>query len=189
MKKITLTILAIFLLGSLVSHAQVKSNLIKTSLSAPLFRTYVLAYERVLNPDMGLQLGFYYLDWKVSGTGLGGFAITPEFRYYLSETREAPNGAFIAPFLRYHSYNGESADLDPMDPDYAKASITIFGGGLLVGAQRVFKDVISLSAFIGPSYSTANIDYEDNVNDVDLDFGTFNGGFSVRAGINIGVAF
>lgn len=189
MKKITISLLVICLAGTLVSQAQVKSNVVKTSLSAPLFRTYVLAYERVLNADMGVQLGFYYLDWKVSGTGLDGFAITPEFRYYLSEKREAPNGAFVAPFLRYHKYNGESADLDPLDPDYAKASVSIFGGGLIVGAQRVFKDVISLSAFIGPSYSTANIDYEDNVNDADLDFGTFNGGFSVRAGINIGVAF
>ena len=189
MKKIALTIIALCMLGSFASQAQVKKNIVKTSLSAPLFRTYVLAYERTLNADMAVQLGFYYLDWKTSGTGLDGFAITPEFRYYLSENREIPNGAFIAPFLRYHNYKGESADLEPTDPEYAKASVSILGGGLVVGVQRVFKDVISLSAFIGPSYSTANISYEDNDESVNLDFGAFDGGFGVRAGINIGVAF
>ncbi|MGC9342127.1 MAG: DUF3575 domain-containing protein, partial [Bacteroidales bacterium] len=149
------------------------------SLASPFLNTYVLAYERVLNKDMGAQLGFYYTGANALEAKFSGFAITPEFRYYLSESKTAPNGAFVAPFLRYQNFTLEDEE------SLASGTLTSFGGGLLVGVQRVFKETITLSAFIGPAYVSPKIDYEDP----EEDFFSRDGGFWARAGINIGIMF
>ena len=73
----------------------------------------------------------------------------PSFRYYLSES-PAPNGSFIAPTLHYR----EDAD---------------FGGGIMVGHQRLFKEKISLEVFVGPEF--------------------FSSGVNIWGGINLGIAF
>lgn len=122
MKKIIVIIsLALIICGSLV-NAQEKSNLIKTSLFFPLLETFTLSYERVLNHEMSLQGTIFAGDIFV-------IAVMPEFRYYLSENRIAPDGTFIAPYMLI----GEE-----------------IGGGVLVGVQRLFKAKISLDAFLGP---------------------------------------
>ena len=61
----------------------------------------------------------------------------PSFRYYLSES-PAPNGSFIAPTLHYR----EDAD---------------FGGGIMVGHQRLFKEKISLEVFVGPEFFSSGV--------------------------------
>lgn len=179
MKKIIAILLfAIFSLTGIV-NAQNK-NIIKTSLTSPFLSTYVLAYERALNEDMGLQLGFYYTGASTLDVTFSGFSITPEFRYYLSEQKTAPNGAFIAPYLRYQNFT-----LDD-DETGASATLTGIGGGVLIGIQRVFKETISLSAFIGPAYIAPSVDYDDP----DTEFFTRDtGGFWARAGVNVGIAF
>lgn len=188
MKKFLLPLLfvsAIFI--SSVSYGQV-SNVVKTSLSAPLFRVYTLAYEKAFNEDMSVQLGLgYFAGWKIGDGKIDGFTVTPEFRYYLNEEKGAPKGGFIAPYVRYASYNlvvGESTD-----PDYGKASLNVIGGGILVGTQKIFKDVISLEAFIGPAYANANLKVKEGTGiTADYDLKLLDG-FTVRAGITLGVAF
>ena len=64
-----------------------------------------------------------------------------EYRYYLSETKPAPSGAFIAPY-------GQLAD------DGITSGLS---GGLLIGYQRLFKQKIALEAFIGPGLSTEGV--------------------------------
>ncbi len=186
MKKVLLTLIAVSIIGSGVIQAQEKQNLLKTSLTSVFFKTYVLAYERVLNQDMSVQLGGFYMGWSVGDAKLDGFAITPEYRYYLSESKNAPSGGFIAPFIRYQNYSFKSQDLEPTDPSYGEGSLSAIGGGLLIGYQRLFKETISLSAFIGPSYNSSNISYESNEDAFDFDL--FNG-FGARAGVNVGIAF
>ncbi len=179
MKKI-IVLLTIISLGMGVTQAQLKSNVIKTSLVSPFMNTYVLAYERALNEDMGVQLGFYYTGADVLNANFSGFSLTPEFRYYLSEEKSAPNGAFIAPYLRYQSFT--------IDEQSGTASATLngIGGGLLIGVQRIFKETISLSAFIGPAYISPSVEYEDPENRF---FDRGDGGFWARAGINVGLVF
>jgi len=179
MKKITVLILFTLFMFSAVVNAQ-KSNLIKTSLTSPFLKTYVIAYERVVNENVGAQLGFYYTGASTLDVQFSGFAITPEFRYYLSEEKAAPNGAFIAPFFRYQSFTLEDQE------NIASANFTGIGGGLLIGIQRVFKETISLSAFIGPSYISPSVEYNDPGNEF---FDKGSGGFWARAGVNIGIAF
>jgi hypothetical protein len=124
-------IIIVFILFNLVNlNAQVKSNLIKTSLVFPLGEIFEISYERVFNDDMGAQLSLFF-------GGEMELGVMPEFRYYLSETRLAPNGAYVAPFLL--------------------TSIDISGGGIMVGYQRLFKEKISLEASLGPFITTEGV--------------------------------
>lgn len=181
MKKLLLSLIIILFAGSSVLLAQGKQNVVKTSLTSIFLKTYLGAYERVINPDMSGQLGFYYTGAKAGDIILSGYCITPEFRYYLSEEKAAPNGGFIAPFLRYQSFTIEE------DGGVGSATYTAIGGGILVGVQRVFKEKITLSAFIGPWYSNPDFTYEDPDESFDLTF--LDGSFRVRSGVNIGFAF
>ncbi len=169
-----------------ITHAQERSNVIKTSLTAPIIRTYTLAYERVLNKDMSVQLGgAYFAGWEIGDTRLDGFSIIPEYRYYLSESKTIPSGAFIAPFIRYGSIGLESGDAGT--PDYVKASLTNIGGGVLVGVQRLFKETISLEAFIGPAYYDLSVKVESGMEE-NASLGLLEG-FSVRLGVTVGIGF
>lgn len=183
-KTITLAIALVFA-GTAFMSAQ-KSNVVKTSLTAPLIRTYTLAYERALNEDMSVQLGGgYFAGFKLGDSRLDGFNITPEFRYFLSDEKIAPAGGFIAPYFRYGNLGLESGD--PGDPEYGKATLTAIGGGVLVGVQKLFKETISLEAFIGPAYTNASVDVE--VGDEEAFDLKFFDGFGLRLGVTLGVAF
>jgi hypothetical protein len=179
MKKFLLSFVFFILMGTFITNAQ-HSNVVKTSLTAPFLRTGLIAYERVLNEDMSVQLGFYYTESTILDASFKGFAITPEFRYYLSEDKLAPNGAFLAPFFRYQSFT-------LTDNDGIEGSLNVVGGGILIGIQRVFKDQITLSAFGGPSFVSPSIDVKNQSET--LDFGETTGRVWARAGINLGIVF
>jgi hypothetical protein len=182
MRKIfqSLTLIVAAICISLSVNAQdVKQNLIKANLMSPLVRTGSFFYERVLNEDMSLQMGFFYSGASVSETKFRGWGLTPEFRYYLSD-KPAPSGIYFAPYARYQSF-----DLS-VTGEVGSATYSSMGGGLLVGAQRVMKNVISLEAYIGPSYSKGNIKISDD-NQNSYDTGFFDG-FGVRFGVTIGLA-
>jgi hypothetical protein len=164
-----------------VDAQDVSQNVIKANLFSPVVRTGSFFYERVLNEDMSIQLGFFYSGASISETKFRGFGITPEFRYYLSESKPAPSGVFVAPYLRYQSFDLSATG------EIGTATLSGMGGGLLVGAQRLLKNTISIEAFIGPSYSSNKVSYSDD-SDGDFDFGMFDG-FGVRFGFTVGIAF
>jgi hypothetical protein len=175
--KLLFSLLFVFLVSPLI--AQPKNN-IKTNLFSPLLKTYVLAFEHALNESSSVQLGFYYTGFKISDTKLNGFAITPEYRFYLGE-KPAPAGTFVAPYLRYQSY--KLSNVNTTD----EGKYSAFALGLLIGHQMILKDVISMEAFIGPSYSFGSVDVTSgsvtNLNISKLD------GFGVRLGVMLGFAF
>jgi hypothetical protein len=104
-------------------NAQVKKNIIKTSLVFPLGEVFELSWEHVVNTDLSFQLSGF------TGGKLE-LGLMPELRYYLSETREAPDGVFVAPFLFTSSEQS--------------------GGGVMVGVQKLFKGKVTLDACLGP---------------------------------------
>ena len=65
----------------------------------------VLKYERVFSENLSAQLGFFYaFSFPIYDSDVyyaTGFAITPEFRYYLSNKNPAPRGIYLAPNYRY----------------------------------------------------------------------------------------
>jgi len=159
-----------------------KSNVLKVNLFSPIVKSGSFFYERVLNEDMSTQLGFFFTFYKPEGYGISGFGITPEFRYYLSQA-SAPKGIFVAPFLRYQQF--EVTD----NSTSGVGKLTSYGGGLLIGAQTLLKETITIEAFLGPVYYATNAKVVSGTSSAD-DFvlSPFDG-FTVRGGITVGFAF
>jgi hypothetical protein len=124
-----------------VIGATTKKNIIKTSMIFPFGKIFNISYERMVGKD--ISLAFELL------VGEGNVAFSPQLRYYLSENMNAPSGTFISPVIIFGS--------------------ELAGAGLTIGRQRVFKDKISIDAYLGPAYYTE--------------------GMAVWGGINVGIAF
>lgn len=161
--------------------AQAQSNAVKINIFSPIFKTINVSYERVLKETSSFQLGFYYTGASLSSLKYSGFGITPEYRFYLSETA-APQGFYAAPFLRYQSVNLT------VDGSSSEANFSAVGGGLVVGKQWVFKQLVTLDLFIGPSYSSGKVDVKSGSEDDFNISGAFDG-FGLRTGLTLGVAF
>jgi hypothetical protein len=179
MKKLALFAIAAFILSTGLMGQ--KMNALKTDLFSAFLRTGVLKYERALNEDMSFQLGFFYTGYSPSDTEarLSGFGITPEFRYYLSE-KAAPAGTYLAPNVRYMKVTVEDETTDE------SGSLNSFGFAFNIGHQAVFKDVILIDGWIGPSYNFRN--FEESTGTLDPGIATANG-FGIRLGVAIGIVF
>ena len=160
-------------------------NAIKLNFLSPIVQTLNLSYERTTGPSQSFQLGFYYTGAKSRDVKLRGFGITPEYRFYLGEEKPAPDGFYIAPFLRYTKYDLTSeAD---QDQQTSRGTYTSFGGGFVVGRQWVFKKRATFDMFIGPKMQSRNVTTNSG-NDDDFNIGLF-GRFGLRAGVTVGLAF
>ena len=179
MKKVIFLFIGILFLGMNL-NAQ-KRNVIKTNLFSPIIRTGHLIYERALNDDMSLQLGFFYTGYKDKDTDatLSGWGITPEFRYYLSENKPAPAGIYLAPTARYNKFTISDDAGD-------EAELSAFGFSINFGAQMILKDIVAIDAFIGPSYNFR--DFKETIGEVESPIQEANG-FGIRIGLCIGLAF
>jgi len=169
----------VVLLSVLSFKSQAQENAVKLNIFSPIVKTFNIAYERKVNATSSFQLGFFYSGYKAGDTKFSGFGITPEYRFYLSET-EAPQGVYVAPFVRYQSFKLED------EPSSSKADFSAFGGGVIVGKHWIFKERISLDIFIGPSYSSGSVKGSSNGSTFDTD--AFDG-FGIRTGLTLGVAF
>ena len=179
MKRTTLLISAIVVISTSL-QAQ-KMNNIKTDLFSPIIRTFAIKFERAFTEDISGQLGFFYTGYndRDSETTLNGFGITPEFRFYLSDS-PAPSGTYLAPNIRYMSLTA----VDPLVNE--EATLTSIGFAINLGKQVLLKDIVLIDAWVGPSYNFRSV--EDPTGDVDIGISEVNG-FGIRLGIAIGLAF
>ena len=191
MKKLATSALAAtaLLLGSTAASAQ--TNALKVNLLSPLFKTGSFFYEHKLNDASSLQLGGLVTYWGLGDTKISGFAITPEYRRYLSNDKQALEGFYVAPFVRYQNL-GLSLQTTAADGTEAtaKATLNTIGGGVVVGHQWVFRQRITLDTFFGPSYNSnfAKVKASGGDESASFDVGSFQG-FSLRTGVTLGVAF
>jgi hypothetical protein len=155
-------------------------NVVKVNIFSPLVRTGSLFYERALSENKSLQLGVFFTGMKLDNTRFSGYGITPEFRYYLSST-DAPKGVYLGSYLRFQSFSLKD------ETSSAKGTHTSLGGGLLIGRQWIFKDKISLDAFIGPGYNGGKTEVESGENQ-EFETGAISG-FTVRPGLTLGYKF
>ncbi len=184
MKKLLLVSLIAIAAITLEGQAQTeKKNLFKVSLLSPIVRTGSVFYERVITEKSSVQLGFFYTGFSIADTRVRGFGITPEYRFYVSAKNGAPTGFYVGPYLRYQNLEF-SIDANTRE----KARLSAFGGGLVVGGQWVFSDIISLDIFGGPNYNARNVTYEGGATENSFNFTGF-GNFGLRAGITLGIAF
>ena len=181
MKKLTfgIVVLAAGLIMSSSVFAQ-KKNAIKVNIFSPIVRTGSFFYERALSDGASAQLGFFYTGYKVTDTKFTGFGITPEVRIYPSKNEDI-KGFYVAPFLRYQNFTLKD------EVTASKGTLSTFGGGVLIGGQFLFGNIVTLDIFIGPAYNTGSIKV-DSGSESDFSTGAFDG-FGVRTGVTLGLAF
>jgi hypothetical protein len=177
-KLLLLTMIALFT----TSLVNAQKTVVKANLLSPLVRTGSFFVEHQLNENSSLQLGLLYTGKSWDDTKIRGWGITPEYRFYLSDS-PAPEGFFVAPYLRYTDFSLENDEDDMV----SKADMRGIGGGLLIGQQYIFKERVSFEWFFGPAYTSADLDVRSGSED-DFETGSWDG-FTLRAGITLGIAF
>jgi len=185
MRKITFSLLLFVL--AFAANAQdgsSKMNAFKVNIFSPIAKTGSFFYERKINEKSSAQLGFGFTSYNKDDVKISGIFITPEYRFYLSNNKEAIEGFYVGPYLRYQNLKIEDKSSDPSDPD--KATLSTFGGGLVIGHQWIFSNIVSLDIFAGPNYNSGKVKITSG-SDVDVP-GTFEG-FGARFGVTLGLAF
>lgn len=212
MKKILL-LPALLLAGA--AHAQ--TNVLKVDIIQPLINTVAVSFEHKLSPSSSFQLSvagtFGYKDgghfnfsngsngYYYSGqNSTSGFAITPEYRFYLSEKHEAPEGFYVAPYVRYQhlSTTSDSYLYNPMTGTASssqryEASLNAFGLGVIVGKHWIFKKRFSIDLYVGPGYTFTDTSsnepgYQPRKGDFVGQLGSDNN-YDFRGGATFGIAF
>jgi len=181
---ITIVCLAI----SLSNFAQ--DNIVKLGLLGLSNRNINLKYERVLNEknSINLNVGFKIPgglpfglsindiadgDINVSGDlKVNGISIAPEYRFYTGGN--APTGFYLAPYLQFRNLSsGLEGEVDGYYGDI-KFSYGNFGGGLLLGAQWLIKDKVSIDwQFFGIGVNRNTVKLRLESNDPSIDFKEF----------------
>lgn len=146
-----------------------------------LLLTGNVAVERAVTSNQSAQVGVFFAGFSLSGLKYSGFGLTPEYRFYFAGNEEALNGVYLAPFLRYQSYNLTDKDSDD------KARYSSMGGGAAIGWQKAWPGGFTLDIFAGPSINSGKIKSTENEDDYDLKFGMK--GFGIRTGLTLGFAF
>ena len=181
MRKIFLLVIVLGAVMVMPDQALAQQNAVKINIFSPIFKTINVSYERALTDASSFQLGFYYTGASVSSLNYSGMGITPEYRFYLSET-PAPAGFYVAPFLRYQSVKLT------IDESTSEGKFSAFGGGVVIGKQWVFKQRITLDMFIGPAYNSGKVKVTNGSED-EFDLSGAFDGFGIRTGLTLGVAF
>ena len=186
MKLKVLTFVTLFICaGSLSTRAQDydennNPNIFKLNVTALAFKNYSVQYERVVSRKTSFALGVKLmpstsLPFKnliintvgnndpdliktIESLRLSHFAITPEFRFYLS-SKGYGRGVYLAPFYRYATFKTSRLPLtyengfNTENTLNMSGSLTSHTGGLMLGAQWNLGSRFSLDWWIvGPHF-------------------------------------
>jgi len=156
-------------------------NAIKLNPLSLVFATGNVAYERAVSENSTIQLGVFYSGVSISGLKYSGLGITPEYRIYFAGNRQAFNGVYVGPFVRYQSFTLKDKDTDD------EAKFTSFGGGAVIGWEKAWASGFLLDLFVGPAYNKGKVKEKSGGQEFDV-AGSIDG-FGVRTGITLGFAF
>lgn len=173
---------ALFTKKKMAANADDKSNIaIKLNLTQLGLKNLSFQGEFGFHPKMSVALGFSYLlpnklpgysgDEYFGPLTYRGTAITPEFRFYPGGDidKPAPNGFYIAAYLRYAKYK-MTQDVSYTETDktfnktYRAETEQTYGGvnaGLMIGRQWIIGKHFSLDWWIiGGGYGKAKYTYK-----------------------------
>src|SRR5215213_6346134 len=156
-------------------------NAIKLNPLSLVFATGNVAYERAVSENQSVQLGIFYSGVSISGLRYTGLGITPEYRIYFAGNRQALNGVYVGPFVRYQSFTLKSKDSD------SEAKYSSFGGGAVIGWEKTWTSNFVLDIFAGPQYNKGKVKEKSGGTEFDV-AGSIDG-FGLRTGITLGFAF
>ncbi len=161
-----------------------KMNNFKMNLFSPIFRTASGFYERKISDNSSVQLGIAYTGWASDNFDIRirGLMITPEYRLYFGQYG-AMEGFYIAPYLRYSNLKVKNFE------ETSSGVLRSYGGGLNVGYQFVFKNIVTLDLFAGPKIGTKSLVYDNDNMPRDIKIPGILGGFGVRSGVALGITF
>lgn len=182
MKPVPAISLLLWMFLGIVVQSYAQKNVIKVNILSPIVRTANFSYERAISDESSLQLGVFYTGANSGDVKLNGWAVTPEYRFYLSST-PAPNGLYVAPWVRYQNMKAKEEG----DATFVSGTLTSFGGGIVIGRQWIFKERVSMDIFIGPQYLSGN--FKEDPGSTGTVEVTSADGFWFRFGFNLGIAF
>lgn len=161
-----------------------KSNAVKYNLSGLAVKYHAVQFEHVLGlkHSFALTLGFspstslpfkdrlielYGNDAQartaIESTTFDKFTITPEYRFYFSG--KAPQGFYLAPFLRYskmkmsQKYSFVDSDNTTHNP-LISGSFSGIGAGVMLGSQWTLGKSVVLDIWLaGPFYGSQNASF------------------------------
>lgn len=210
MKRITTFMLLSLLLLAGMLRAQSTSTIKINPLSLGVL-TLNLQGEHAFGERISAQLGFYYGGFKLGGgiADVGSAKIaynwlgaTAEFRYFAYTPDVAPNGLYIAPFLRFQNVNAnvdvaytyvDGNGATQSDQGHVAGHLPAFGGGAVVGYQWIIGKHFVWDTYLGPSVYggkwALDIDIPESANYTLPTFRNGFSGFALRFGTSIGVAF
>jgi hypothetical protein len=181
MKK--LIVAACILFAALGSKAQDVSpqQAVKINPLSLFLITGNVSYEHKTADNQSFQVGVFYSGVSLSGLKYSGLGITPEYRFYFAGHKQALDGVYAAPFLRYQSFTlKEKSTLD-------KANYSSFGGGALIGWEKASRSGFVIDLFVGPAFNAGKFKNDADEDEFDITSGI--DGFGIRAGIALGFAF
>ncbi|MDQ3844228.1 MAG: DUF3575 domain-containing protein [Bacteroidota bacterium] len=183
MKKIIFPLLMVSLISSARAQDEevIRKNAIKINPVSLFALTGNVAYERAVSQNKTLQVGGFYSGVNFSGLKYSGYGITPELRIFLTGEKQAFNGVYVAPFIRYQNFritNKENSN---------KTSFQAAGGGATVGWEKMWNGGFTLDVFAGPAYYNGKFKNDADEDAFDLKLGL--NGFTFRAGLMIGFGF
>lgn len=181
MKKISFVLALVA--GSFAASAQMsdRANAVKLNPLSLALMTGNVSYERAVSDNSSIQLGVFYSGVSISGLKYSGLGVTPEYRIYFGGQKQALNGVYAAPFLRYQNFSLTEKESND------KASFTSFGGGATIGWQKMWPSGFVLDLFAGPAYNSGKVKTDAEGEDFDIKAGI--DGFGVRTGLTIGFGF
>jgi hypothetical protein len=207
MKKITLLLFAFILTANLNAQndSEIK-NSIRINALALFSGFYEFQYERVISEKSSIKVGFGtgtlrnksgsdadedFMD--AFGTNsfnnnnehiVDGFSVNADFRYFFGHT-PAPKGLYVSPGIQYlkidERYTYTNSENQPST--LVENNFSIFNIRGLFGYQFIIAKRVILNPYVGAGISLGNVDSTNSRVD---GFGT---GFSVNAGIDIGIGF
>ncbi len=153
-----------------------EKNVLKVNTLALIIGTGSVFYERELSDLISGQFGVSYLNYKINDVKFSGLILTPEMRLYVK--KNAIDGFYVAPYLRYQNYSFDAAD--------ANGSLISIGGGAAFGMQWIFQKGFVMDLFFGGHYTSADAKLKSGNEIPDI---TSFDGFRTRVGFSLGFAF
>ncbi len=186
MKQLIIFVFVLFSVGALqgqaVEASKKRKNVVKVNaLALTLVRTSTLSYERSLNDQMSVAVGFgrrfkgnlpsfvssEQFGLTFDNTGLDGYVLHGDVRWYLRkcEQNQVMDGFYVGGYLKYNRFS-YSADVTfenegEVSNNFTDANLSDFGIGVALGYQlRLWERVVVDFLFLGPRSSRLGLDFE-----------------------------